>query len=849
MRVLVYILLQICKLSVAFPRTVICVFLVVGAAGFSVMPFITTSTNLLAGFGETNPAIRLTLENGRIFGERDSLIVVLEFPEPPGEERLPFIAALGESIARLPGVRQVRYRYVDPEDDAETTRLLKSFVQSMTETEREDFREMFSPEWIEDALRRNRNRLFLTENPYIQRRILEDPLELGRFISQCMQRRVGSVSFSDIYLLLASPDSTQYLIQVTPDFLSSDIVQSVQLVDRVRQLVPAKIAELRETLTGAGALSDGVTWRLTGRTAFQSESDVIFDREAMTIVLSSLILVIAFLGIVYRSFRSTVILLVPLAAGIGPNYGVIYLSYDEVNPVVSAANGVLLGLGIEYGVHLWGRFRQEIDRGCDAVTEALPRVYEKTGPAVALGALISILTMLCLCLSDQPAISQFGYVGAVGLILTFCSTAFLFPAMVRILSDRKKDHFPTMRVSFKIFTGLFRRRSGLVVGVTFAAVVAGAVFASRVSYEQDLFKVFFARDMESVAVSDLISRKFQSNFAQPTLVSFEAESLEDGLLIQRIIDETLQRLMHRNREIASYDSISYLMAPDAIRALNVQALAEVTGSWPQIRRSFSDALARCGLSRSAIRTAQDSFDATGRILKDLQMPASGGLDNLDGMEHSRYIAKVNGKYRFLTQIRYASFVNDHDQLRKADKDLTDALRTAPVAVSISGTRQAMEAVVSTVVSDLFKLGLYAYIATALLLAFMLRNLLGVVLCLVPLTGALCISLGIIGATGMGVPFSIVAVAPLLFGLGMDNGIHVVMGTSEGAGTIPDSVARVAGPILFTSLTNVLGFVAMLTSRHYALEFLGWAVLIGMAASVTLTFTTLPALLLMLKRRC
>ena len=134
MRVLVYILLQICKLSVAFPRTVICVFLVVGAAGFSVMPFITTSTNLLAGFGETNPAIRLTLENGRIFGERDSLIVVLEFPEPPGEERLPFIAALGESIARLPGVRQVRYRYVDPEDDAETTRLLKSFVQCMTET-------------------------------------------------------------------------------------------------------------------------------------------------------------------------------------------------------------------------------------------------------------------------------------------------------------------------------------------------------------------------------------------------------------------------------------------------------------------------------------------------------------------------------------------------------------------------------------------------------------------------------------------------------------------------------------------------------------------------------------------
>jgi predicted RND superfamily exporter protein len=62
------------------------------------------------------------------------------------------------------------------------------------------------------------------------------------------------------------------------------------------------------------------------------------------------------------------------------------------------------------------------------------------------------------------------------------------------------------------------------------------------------------------------------------------------------------------------------------------------------------------------------------------------------------------------------------------------------------------------------------------------------------------------------------------------------------------MARVTGPIIFTSTTNVIGFVSMLTSQHYAMEFLGWAMVIGMAASVAFTLTTLPALLLLLERR-
>ncbi|MBM3299900.1 MAG: MMPL family transporter [Deltaproteobacteria bacterium] len=118
-----------------------------------------------------------------------------------------------------------------------------------------------------------------------------------------------------------------------------------------------------------------------------------------------------------------------------------------------------------------------------------------------------------------------------------------------------------------------------------------------------------------------------------------------------------------------------------------------------------------------------------------------------------------------------------------------------------------------------------------------------------MTGAFCITLGVMGAAGMGIPFSIVAVVPMIFGLGMDNGVHVVMGSShEEGGSVEQAMSRVTRPIIFTSLANVMGFVAMITSQHYSLEFLGWTMVVGMAAVVLLTLTTLPAILLLIEQR-
>ena len=83
MRLLVYVLLRICKFAAEFPRLVIAVFLTISVAGFSTLPFLKISTDLISGVGETNKVITLAKENSEIFGEEDALILVLAFSRAP----------------------------------------------------------------------------------------------------------------------------------------------------------------------------------------------------------------------------------------------------------------------------------------------------------------------------------------------------------------------------------------------------------------------------------------------------------------------------------------------------------------------------------------------------------------------------------------------------------------------------------------------------------------------------------------------------------------------------------------------------------------------------------------------
>lgn len=848
MKLLSWLLNIIYKISTRCPRGVVLIWLIISVVGFSLLPSLRISTDLISGVGKNNEVIKLTSENQKLFGEQDALILALEFPEPPGEARRPFIQGLADMLSDLPEIDRVIYRFLDPENPDTMKSLYRNFLLGMTHKDRVKISHKLTPSGLKGAVRRNQNRLFLAENPYLQNRIMDDPMEFSMIISESMKEKVGQVSLGDPYLFLASPDGATFLIHMTPSFPSSDVALSRGAVKKLSSVIPKRINELMEVIPGAKSKFDGLKWHLTGKVVFHSETDVLFDQEALMILIVSFVLVAGFLIFAYRSLIAMGVLMGPIICAIGSNYLVMYFTCPEINPVVVGTLGILFGLGADFGVHLWGRIREERVKGLEW-SKSLSDAMQTSGPPVCIGAMTSVIAFSCLGYSDQPAMGQFGYVCATGVLLTLLSTLFLVPALCQISANKRPSFIPDMKVRFTILTWLFTRRPKLVVTISVITIVLGLVFSTQIKYEEDLFKVFMAKDIKSVEVAQMITRKFKSNFSQPTLLTFEAEDYDTGLAFQRRLDKILAKLRDESGLIGTTESISYLDTPEELKKQNVTFIKKLSEHFQDLRELFKTLLAQSDLSITASNNMLRSFDDIAHIFATIS-ESKGNESPSENNKFKRdwYLAKVDGRYRFLTKLRYSSKVTSPSELKAADSVVANAVSQLPVKVSISGPRQSMEAILSTLVSELLRLGLYAACAVTVFLLLVFQRPYVVVLSLAPMLGAFFITLGIMGFLEIGIPFSIIGVAPLIFGLGIDNGIHVINRTfNEEKEPVIDVMQHMTRLLVVTSLTSVLGFLGMIMSRHYSLEFLGLSMVIGMTAALALTLLTLPAAILLFQK--
>jgi hypothetical protein len=141
--------------------------------------------------------------------------------------------------------------------------------------------------------------------------------------------------------------------------------------------------------------------------------------------------------------------------------------------------------------------------------------------------------------------------------------------------------------------------------------------------------------------------------------------------------------------------------------------------------------------------------------------------------------------------------------------------------------------------------LSAAIAISALLFLLWRSPADVGLVLAPLALGSILTCASMAVIGMSFNFANVLVLPLLFGIGVDSGIHLVhrarhLADSEGGGSLVESAT--AGAVFYSAMTTTLSFGTLALSGHEGMRTLGVMLTIGMFWTVIANLIFLPALL-------
>lgn len=686
-----------------------------------------------------------------------------------------------------------------------------------------------------------------------------EPLEPGEDVPEALERALASLSSTIDNRLAGTPEPLSWQAIFSPPddgpegMIHQRIIAITPVLDMTR-LQPARIAILAIDEAVAETVASGefdVMASLTGNAVLRTEELASVSNGIGVSLGLSFLFIVVLLMLALRSAVLVATSLVALVITILITGGFAAVFYDALNLVSVAFCVLLVGLGIDFMIHLALHVQEErtLGRSCRA---ALFKSNRHIGAALALCAPTSAIAFFAFAPTDFTGMTQLGIVSGFGVLVAFIVAVTLLPAAFAMLPPnsgiRRKSKMQTSIMDRLILTG--REQSIIALGVIGLGVLSLFVLP-MVRFDADPMSL---RDPEapSVQAFDLL---FDLEDTQPYNLSLLVPD-------QAVADEIVPRLEALDEvrrvlgpadlvpedqfdklDTIDFASIGLGLVFDSDDVPSPSLLADAEARLDEhLDRLASPAMQALATSLAAadVRADEDpdfvealesdvfrfwtlQYD---RLQKQIY-PGEVSFEDLPETLQSRFVA-TDGRLRLQIEPEY----DLRDQVARAA--FVDAVRAlAPDAAG--SARSVLES--GRVISRAMLIAIIvAWLAVSLLLMLILRDqlLVGVILFSLVLAAVLTAATAVL----LGVPFNFanVIAVPLLVGVGADSGVH--LGIRARRGATASAVYETSTPraVFFSAITTVCSFGTLMLSAHRGVASMG--ILLTLAIVYTLICTIL-----------
>ena len=694
------------------------------------------------------------------------------------------------------------------------------------------------PEGVRQHVRQAAERLLTPFSTLGPEYFVLDPLGLLELVDPASREAGGFAGFDLDWGSggrFFSRDHRALLVIAEPRAPASDYEFAVRLMTWTRSRIAAILDEpapeegpLRMTPVGAHAYAD--------------QSRALIERNIRVASIVSVIGNLLLLVLVYRWLPALGLTILPTLLAILWTTGLISFYPGEINLISLAFIAILAGLGDDQVTYFFTRVPQETSEG-RSLAEAIRKTYVTTGKSVLFCMLASGTATLTLAMASFKGLAELGLVLTVGLSMLLVHTLFTIPALLYLVWPV----FPvrTEGGPFRILPGV-ARGAGAVVA-RFPGQVLAAGIGVLVAACASIPSMQVAGKLESFAEYDdpafvgqrLLTSRFGLEGAP--LVLLVEGSEQDVLTGTAALQAELDSLRRRGQLRAVLAPTSFVPSR-AQQGLRRQALADL--DLDAAATALEQAVVENGLERSA-------FEASVAKLREW---GSGRLPvvTVDSARRALPPGLLDTSIRELGPDRYLGAVT----LSSADPNATASLPAATLArlrekagpfVAFSYDQVAIE-LHAGIVRDCRRASLATTLGVILIVAALFRSLRVGLLVLLPVAYGIVVTVGVLTLAGHRFSGMGFAAFPLIVGIGIDNGIHLVRRHLEMPGKDVRQLLAASGAALIqTNLTTIVGFGALLTATIPPLAELGLITAVGIGFTLLASVFLVPAILVLARR--
>lgn len=638
-------------------------------------------------------------------------------------------------------------------------------------------------------------------------------------------------------------------------------------VERLRRLV-------EETKREVPGVSVGVTGEPVLEFDEMAQSQV--DTTVATVVSLVLVLLIFIYGYAEtgRPLKANACLVV----GLVYTMGYTTLTVGHLNILTITFAPMLVGLAIDFGAHLVARYEEELRLG-KSEHEAITLAMVNTGQGIFTGAATTAAAFFAMGITNFKGIQEMGIIAGGGLLICLVPMMTLLPVLLLRGRQNVIDHVAPPVDRRERIERIWLNRPGTVLTVTAVLCALSLARFDKVHFDYNLLNmqsaglpavVFEQRLINTASNSVLFGAVVATNLQQAadlerrltnltTVANVRSMSqfLSDdatpkiALINQIKADAGAVRFAPMDPQPANVPELLQVLfsfqgfvgaAEDVVRKEGDLKLAEQFKSLKQSVQAWRNALVAAPPAQAAQQTAfyqqallDDLADTFAALASQQASPLRA--EDLPEALRNRFIG-VTGKY--LLQV----FPKADVWQRPTQEAFVKELRT--VDPNVTGTPVQLLEYTTLLRNSYVEAAWYATAAIAVMVLLHFRSLVCVALALLPVV------IGTIWMVGFmawaGIPFNPanIMTLPLVVGIGVTNGIHILNRFSEERN--PSILARSTGlAVLVSGLTTIAGFGSLILAQHQGIESLGYVMAVGTATCMIAALTFLPAVLQLLLR--
>jgi predicted exporter len=658
---------------------------------------------------------------------------------------------------------------------------LKQWPNLMSETDYASIRKRLTPKQIETALHRTYNE-FLQPTGFLQKNmLLADPLRFRELL----------------FARLASLNPLGSARVVNGHFLSKDGRETMLLIETPVPITNFKgartlLAELNRVLKQE--VPDNITATVLSGHLYTVANATAIQKDMVVVIGASLAALLLLFFIFMREYRALSVFLLPVIV-LGPALALTGLIDGSISAITIGFGAVLLGIAIDYGLHIYFAFKSG--------TRSPAATLQIMTPPLLGAALTTIGAFSVQLLSALPGQRQLALFAICGIILALLLALFVLPHLL---------HFNLVdNTECKSYRQIRHPRQTVALWLIVMALLLSV--SLRVDCSGDLRQVNLVP--ESLRQAEKSLKSVWGEVRGRALVFARGETLEKALQA----NENLYRVLRLELEPPEIVSLAPILPSHQSQSMNRERWHTFWSHerLDELSLNLTRTGAEMGFAKTAFTPFIDNLKQQPPILTESFWKQTGVTGMLKAM-----VSENSTGTTILTLIPDRISAG----LKKRCAGLTGVHLVSPKLFNRKVSR--------TIRADLRRFIGLALILVSLILWLLLRNFYQAFLALLPVLAGLLSMFGVMGLCGITFNIFNLVAAILIIGLGVDYGIFMVYRLFRGSSQTTEKA------VLVSALTTLAGFGVLVLARHPALNSIGLTVLLGVGGALPTVLWVLPA---------